>query len=154
MTPDPTGSAVLRGIHHLKFAVSDIARGQAFYEAALGAVRLGALDHRRPDGALFAIIMRVPGLGTMLELRLNPAQATAQAGFDPVTLAVDGLADLERWAAHLDKAGLRRSAILVGLVGWVLVTEDPDGRRIRFYTAETHGPEIAMTYDEAWLGPM
>lgn len=154
MTPDPTGGVVLRGVHHLKFPVADLGRGQAFYEAALGAVRLDALDHRRPDGSLFAIILRVPGLGTMLELRLNPAQAMAQAGFDPVTLAVDSRADLERWAAHLDRAGIRHSAILVGAVGWVLVTEDPDDRRLRFYTAETHGPEIAMTYDEAWLGPM
>lgn len=148
------GGPTIAGVHHLKFPVADLTRGQAFYEAALGAFRLAQLDHRRPDGSLFAIIMRVPGLGAMLELRLNAGQARAQAGFDPVTLSVDKRADLDLWTAHLDRVGIARSPILVGLVGWVLVIEDPDGRRLRFYTTETHGPELPMTYDERWLGPM
>src|ERR1700678_1290969 len=73
----------LAGIHHIKFPVSDLARSQRFYEMALNAKRVHQFDHRRPgDGTLFGIVMDIPGLGTFLELRLNPHQAAAQAGFD------------------------------------------------------------------------
>ena len=145
----------ISGIHHLKFAVGDLACSQAFYESAMMAKRIAALDHARPDtGQLFGIILEVPGLGTLLELRLNANQASAQGGFDPVTLAVQKQADLNRWVDHLDRVGIEHSPILAGLIGWVLVIKDPEGRFIRFYTLETHGPEVPMTYDERWLGPL
>lgn len=151
----PPSAPRLAGIHHLKFAVADLARSQRFYEIALNAARIARFDHLRPDdGRLFGIVMDVPGLGTFLELRLNPLQAAAQAGFDPITFAVDGRRDLEAWAAHLDGLMIAHSPILAGLVGWTLVLEDPDGRRIKYYTIETHGPEIPLTYDERWLGSM
>jgi catechol 2,3-dioxygenase-like lactoylglutathione lyase family enzyme len=145
----------LAGIHHIKFPVSDLARSQRFYEMALNAKRVHQFDHHRPgDGTLFGIVMDIPGLGTFLELRLNLQQAVAQAGFDPITLAVEGRRDLEVWAAHLDGFAIAHSAVLTGLAGWTMVTEDPDGLRIKYYTIETHGPEIPITYDERWLGPM
>jgi catechol 2,3-dioxygenase-like lactoylglutathione lyase family enzyme len=145
----------LAGIHHIKFPVSDLARSQRFYEMALSAKRVHQFDHRRPgDGTLFGIVMDIPGLGTFLELRLNPQQAAAQAGFDPITLAVEGRRDLDVWATHLDGFAIAHSPVLAGLAGWTMVTEDPDGLRIKYYTMETHGPEIPITWDERWLGPM
>lgn len=138
------------GIHHLKFLVSDVDRSLAFYEAAFGAKRIAEFDHRR-NGALFGVILAFPGIGTLLELRLDPAGAQSQKGFDPITLTVGGVADLEKWKAHFQAKGLLHSPILVGLVGWLVAVEDPDGRRIRLYTNQTHGPELAPSWDSPWV---
>ena len=146
-----SGAPVVLGIHHLKFLVSDLDKSTAFYEAAFGARRLTAHDHRRPDGILFAVILEFPGLGTQLELRLDPAGAPSQKGLDPMTLTVDGAADLERWLAHFQAKKLQHSPVLIGLVGWLLVVEDPDGRRIRLYTRQTHGPELKPSWDSPWI---
>jgi catechol 2,3-dioxygenase-like lactoylglutathione lyase family enzyme len=143
----------LAGLHHLKFAVSDLDASLAFYEAALGARRIAAFDHRRHDGTVYAVILDVPGLGTYLELRQDRDAAAAQAGFDPVTFAVRTRSDLDLWASHLDRRGIEHSPTLTGLLGWLLVFDDPDGRRLRFYTREVHGPELAPSRDERWLGP-
>jgi catechol 2,3-dioxygenase-like lactoylglutathione lyase family enzyme len=143
----------LAGLHHLKFAVSDLDASLVFYESALGARRVAAFDHRRGDGTVFAIVLDVPGMGTYLELRLDPDAAAAQAGFDPVTLAVRARADLDLWAIHLDARGIEHSPILTGLLGWLLAFDDPDGRRLHLYTIETHGPELKPSFDERWLRP-
>lgn len=139
------------GIHHLKFAVSDLDRSLSFYTRILGASRLPKLDHVNAGGQLYAIIMEVPGLGTPLELRLNSEHAAKQKGFDPVTLNVEGRADLQSWVQHLDAERVAHSPILTALVGWLVAFEDPDGRRIRFYTKERHGPEFTPSTDARWL---
>jgi catechol 2,3-dioxygenase-like lactoylglutathione lyase family enzyme len=141
----------IAGIHHLKFAVSDMDRSLSFYGRVLGARRLPKLDHVNAGGQLYAIILEVPNLGTPLELRLNADHAATQKGFDPVTLAVEGRADLQRWVEHLDTEQVVHSPILTALVGWLLAFEDPDGRRIRLYTKERHGPELTPSTDARWL---
>ena len=142
----------LEGLHHVKLPVGDLDRSLQFYERVLGAERLEEADHRRSvDGALYAYILRVPGLGSFLELRLNPGQAARQRGFDPLTLAVRDLGALERWRKHLEGAGVRHSSVLVAIQAWVVVFEDPDGHRLRLYTLEKHGPEIRPDEDDPWL---
>jgi len=139
------------GIHHLKFPVSDLDRSLAFYGRILGASRLPKLDHVNAGGQLYAVILEVPNLGTPLELRLNAEQAAKQKGFDPITLAVEARADLQKWMEHLDTEEVVHSPILTALVGWLLAFEDPDGRRIRLYTNERHGPELTPSTDARWL---
>jgi catechol 2,3-dioxygenase-like lactoylglutathione lyase family enzyme len=81
----PTRPA-LAGIHHVKLPVADLQRSLRFYEVVLGAERIPEADHHREsDGALYGLILRVPGLGALLELRLNPDAAARQRGFDPFT---------------------------------------------------------------------
>ena len=143
--------AALHGIHHLKFAASDLERSLAFYERALGGRRIAEWDHVREDGTRYAIILEVPGLGTRLELRLDPAQAAAQRGFDPVTIAVQDRAALATWAGYLDEVEIEHSPILAAIQAWLIVLADPDGRRLRLYTLETHGPEIAPDADSPWI---
>jgi catechol 2,3-dioxygenase-like lactoylglutathione lyase family enzyme len=139
------------GIHHLKFPVSDLERSCEFYSRVLGARRLEHLDHYDANKQLYAIILEVPNLGTHLELRLNAPQAMHGKGFDPVTLKVEGRADLHKWIDHLQVERVAHSPLLTAYVGWLVAFEDPDGRRIRLYTNERHGPELTPSTDAVWL---
>jgi catechol 2,3-dioxygenase-like lactoylglutathione lyase family enzyme len=141
----------LRGIHDLKFAVSDLDESLRFYERALGGKRMPELDHTRDDGTRFAVVVEVPGLGTVLQLRLDPERAARQAMFDSLAVAVDDRAALERWDAALTQLGVLHSPILDAVRGWLIVIQDPDGNRIRLYTLESHGPEVKPATDSPWL---
>lgn len=141
----------LKGIHHLKMPVSNLATSLDFYERALGARRIAEADHRRGDGSLFAYILAVPGLDTKLELRLHPQRAKSHAGFDPVTIAVEDRAVLDRWIDYLDQAGVRHSPVITSIQAWIIVIEDPDGNRVRLYTLETHGPELQPDFGSEWI---
>ena len=107
----------LRGIHDLKFAVSDLHESLRFYERALGAKHVLKLDHTRDDGTRFAAVVEVTGLGTLLQLRLDPECAARQAMFDPLAIAVDDRAALERWDAALTALGVLHSPILAACAG-------------------------------------
>jgi catechol 2,3-dioxygenase-like lactoylglutathione lyase family enzyme len=107
----------IQGIHHLKFPVRDLDRSLGFYERALGARRVAAWDHVHKDGTRYAVILEVPGLGTHLELRLDPGAAERQRGFDPVTIAVEDRNALRAWADHLDAAGIPHSPALTAIQG-------------------------------------
>jgi catechol 2,3-dioxygenase-like lactoylglutathione lyase family enzyme len=142
----------IAGIHHLKFNVSDLERSLDFYVTTLGARRIPEFDHRDPNGALYATILDVENLGTHLELRASPERAAREAGLDPVTLAVGTHQDLLDWHDFLKARGIPHSPVFTGAVGWLLVVEDPDGRRIRFYTLETHPWTTDVSSDSYWLG--
>jgi catechol 2,3-dioxygenase-like lactoylglutathione lyase family enzyme len=141
----------LRGIHNLKFAVSDLDVSLRFYERALGAKHVPELDHMRDDGTRFAAVIEVPGLGTVLQLRLDPERAARQAMFDSLAIAVDDRAALGRWDAALTQLGVLHSPILDAVSGWLIVIQDPDGNRIRLYTLESHGPEVKPATNSPWL---
>jgi catechol 2,3-dioxygenase-like lactoylglutathione lyase family enzyme len=117
----------LRGIHDLKFAVSDLDESLRFYERALDAKHLPELDHVRDDGTRFAAVVEVPGLGTVLQLRLDPERAARQAMFDPLAIAVDDRPALGRWDAALTELAVLHSPILEAVSGWLIVIQDPDG---------------------------
>jgi quinol monooxygenase YgiN/catechol 2,3-dioxygenase-like lactoylglutathione lyase family enzyme len=152
MTSAP-GSPTHGGIHHVKLPVTDLERSAAWYATVLGAHRLSQLDHRRPDGTLFAVILDVPGLVGRLELRLDPATAKALNGYDFLTLAIENRSSVDDWIARLDTLGVEHSPPIVALVGWLLVVADPDGLRLRFYTTEPHGlGESAVEFESPWLG--
>lgn len=142
----------IAGIHHLKFAVADLQRSLQFYESVFGVKRLIPLDHHREGGELYAMIVDFPNLGAPLELRLDPVAASAQKGFDPVTLSVQSNHELYQWCTRLDELGVPHSPVLNGVVGQLLAIEDPDGRRLRLYSLETNGTGIKPSMDARWLG--
>ncbi len=151
MTADAALPA-LAGIHHVKMPVSDLDRSLDFYARVFGARRIPEADHRRADtGALYAYICDVPGLGTKLELRLNPEHAERQRGFDPFTIAVADRAMLGRWSQHLDALAIAHSGEIAAIQAWLIVFDDPDAHRLRLYTLETHGPELKPDEDNPWL---
>lgn len=141
----------LRGIHHVKLAVSDLPAALDFYERALGARRILQADHRDAAGELYAHILEIPGLGTLLELRLNPEQAARHRRFDSLTIAVDDRQALSQWSSHLETQQIRHSPVLVAIQAWLIVLEDPDQNRLRLYTLETHGPDLRPAADSPWL---
>ena len=122
-----------------------------FYEELFRAERIPALDHKHPDGSIYAHILEVPGLGTRIELRLNATQADQQREFDPVTIAVDDRQALEEWSKRLDELQIDHSGTIVSIEAWLLVFHDPDQRRLRFYTLESHGPEVRPEPDNPWV---
>jgi catechol 2,3-dioxygenase-like lactoylglutathione lyase family enzyme len=147
-TPTPS----LMGIHHIKFAVSDLDRSLHFYEAFLGAKRIPQADHRRTDdGSLYAYILEVPGLGCKLELRLNPKQAEKHRLFDALTIAVRDRQALEAWHAVLTEKNIHHSPIITAVQGWLIVVDDPDQNRVRLYTLERHGSELKPDEENEWL---
>ena len=149
MTPAPPP---IKGIHHIKFAVSDLDVSLRFYEHLFGAKRIAEADHRREiDGILYAYILEVPGLGCLLELRLNAGQANKHRLFDPVTIAVEDHAALEAWMVFLDGAEIAHSPILAAIQAWLIVVEDPDQNRLRLYTLERHGRDLKPDENNAWL---
>ena len=54
-----------------------------WYERVLGASRIARLDHRDGAGRLFAAVLDVPGLGTLLQLRSDIDTGTDVRGFPP-----------------------------------------------------------------------
>ena len=142
----------ISGIHHVKLPVTDLARSLTFYNDLLAATPIPELDHRHKEtGQLYAHICDVPGLGTRLELRLNPEQAEKQRRFDPITIAVSDRVMLRRWSARLDELGIVHSGVIVAIQAWLVTFDDPDGHRLRFYTLETHGPELPPDENNEWL---
>jgi catechol 2,3-dioxygenase-like lactoylglutathione lyase family enzyme len=141
----------LVGIHHIKFAVSDLERSLHFYESLLGGKRIPEADHRRTnDGSLYAYILEVPGLTCPLELELNPAQAKKHRLFEALAIAVKDRQALRAWENFLAAKNIRHSPILPGVQGWLIVVEDPDQNRVGLYTLEKHGPELKADDANEW----
>ncbi len=146
------GNPTLHGLHHLKLPVADLARSLDFYQRVFGARRIPEADHRRDeDGALYAYILHIPGLGTMLELRLNPDRAARHSGFNSIVLSVPDRSALIQWIAHLDAEGVAHSPVITAIQAWLVVLDDPDGHRLRLYTDEQHGRELKSDDGNAWL---
>ncbi len=152
MTDNGPQPPPLQGIHHLKLPVSDLDTSLTFYERAFGARRIPEADHRHAsDGSLYAYILAVPGLGTALELRLDPERAERHRLFDPVTIAVRDRATLAAWDEYLTGQGIVHSEVITAIQAWLIVVPDPDGHRLRLYTLETHGPELTPDEDNPWV---
>jgi catechol-2,3-dioxygenase len=135
----------------LKFAVSDCDKSLDFYEKVFGAERIPQADHKDADGNIYAYICRVDGLGTLLDLRLLPSHARAAARMDTISLGVQSRTNLEAWVKHLDAVGARHSGIIATRLSFCVVIEDPDGRFIKLFAREGHGPEIPGDMQNPWL---
>ena len=119
----PTPPRIL-GVHHIKFAVSNLDVSLAWYERVIGAKRIPELDHISRFGTRFAAVCRVEAWSNLfLELRQSPAQAAKDRGWDPITLSVQGREDLVQWTEWLDRWQTVRSPLLTGVRGWLLVFE-------------------------------
>lgn len=68
-----------------------------------------------------------------------------------MTIAVDDCTALEAWGKHLDELHIEHSPVLTAIQAWLIVFDDPDGRRLRLYTLSTHCPKLKPDEDSPWL---
>jgi len=90
------------GVHHVTIPVTDLSASIAWYTTCLAAKHVTRFDHHDQVGAVFAVILQLPGHGPQVQLRTDPAVAGAVAGYTPVTFGVVDRAELDRWVVHLD----------------------------------------------------
>lgn len=132
----------LAGVHHVKIPVTDLGRSLDWYRRVFGLRPTMAFPDA--DGVVRGFAGEIPGLGpAIVAFRVNPAAAEGCRGFDPVSFAVDGQDDLERWVEHLDGVGVKHSPIVEASVGWLLVFDDPDGITLHLYTWAEHGIDVS-----------
>lgn len=129
------------GVHHVSLPVTDLAASIRWYETCLAAERVIPFDHHDKSGAVFAVVLRLPGHGPMVELRVEPAVAAAIPGFMPVAFAVRDPEELGRWIDHFEAHGIAHSPKTTRRVGESVDVESPDGLVLRFYTDPVGGFE-------------
>jgi hypothetical protein len=63
-----------------------------------------------------------------------------------------GPKELGDWGRWFDSKGVKRSKVFMGIKGWVIGCEDPDGKIVRLYCDEEHEWTDHPDRDEYWLG--
>jgi len=130
----------LAGIHHVKFAVSDIERSVAWYERVFGFKV--TMEFKDEQGIVRGSVGQLAGLDrTLLAFRENKELSEAVTGFDPVSFAVEDRADVEAWVAHLDEQGVENSGLRIAAIGYIVFFHDPDGIKLHVYSYSTPRPD-------------
>ena len=130
----------LAGIHHVKFAVSDIERSVAWYERVFGFKV--TMEFKDDQGIVRGSVGQLAGLDrTLLAFRENKELSEAVTGFDPVSFAVEDRADVEAWVAHLDEQGVENSGLRIAAIGYIVFFHDPDGIKLHVYSFSTPRPD-------------
>jgi catechol 2,3-dioxygenase-like lactoylglutathione lyase family enzyme len=127
----PFQAGPLRGIHHVRIPVTDLARSFAFYSEVLGYER--EFDFPGEDGPS-GWAMRHPDGGPNIVLWHDPELAVASAGFPWFSIGLPSArvaADLE---AELNRRGIAHGGVQPAFVDVKLpFVHDPDGHLIGFY---------------------
>jgi catechol 2,3-dioxygenase-like lactoylglutathione lyase family enzyme len=124
----------LSGVHHVKFAVSDLDAAVSWYERVLRAERQPRLDHHDDAGDRFAVMLALPGAEVLVQLRHTAGLEAASTGEDAVIFGVADRAELQRWVEHLDAEGIEHSAVSTAMAGFSMTLTTPDGGALRLYT--------------------
>jgi catechol 2,3-dioxygenase-like lactoylglutathione lyase family enzyme len=143
----------LRGINHLKLPVFSLQKTYDFYTKVLPFKPLPQYNHFTPEHKLFAQMFMHESTKLIVEVRYDPVTAEKQRGWDPITWGVGNRQDLEDWTTWFKAKGVPHSKIFVGIKGWVMAAEDPDGKIVRLYVEdEEHEWTDHPDQDEYWLG--
>ncbi len=124
----------LAGLHHLTLPVMELEVSCAWYAQALGASRVARFDHHDSSGRLVAVVLEVPGLGTLLQLRCDVDPGLDVRGFPPITFQVDDPAHLRAWIGYFDAVGVEHSPVEQRNVGTSVSITSPDRTLLRFQT--------------------
>ncbi|WP_399345172.1 VOC family protein [Umezawaea sp. Da 62-37] len=105
----------------------------------LGARHVDRFDHHDASGALFGIVLELPGFPGMIELRIAEEGYPVRSGYDPVTFEVPDDAALEAWFEHLRAAHVTHTPIKQRRTGRSIEVDGPDGIVVRLFTAPIGG---------------
>ena len=122
----------IRGIHHVKIPVMNLATSRAFYEQLFDLDVL--LEFPDSDGVARGVAYRSLG-GVSLALREDRDRAAALAGYDLVAFAVADAAAVDAWVCYLDAMRITNSGRVEGSMGTVVGFDDPDQLKIVLYSA-------------------
>jgi len=130
----------LGGIHHVKLAVSDIQRSVSWYERVFGFKV--TMEFKDDEGIVRGSVGQLAGLDkTLLAFRENRELSESLSGFDPVSFAVQGKAEVESWVAHLNEQGVENSGLRIAAIGYIVFFHDPDGIKLHVYSFDTPNPD-------------
>lgn len=123
--------AFVKGVHGIRYQVTDVARAAAFYAQHLGF----ALEHQQLPAfasvSLGGAQMLLSGPGASGSRPMPNGERQAPGGWNRVVLKV---ADLPALIAELKQAGLRfRNEMETGPGGRQIQIEDPDGNPIELF---------------------
>lgn len=150
----PNGPRSFTGVHHLKLPSKNILKTQEFYTKILHFTPVPNYSHYNLENKLFAVMFRHEPTNLLVEARYEPECSEAEKGWDPIVWGVGTRKDLEEWGTWFDFNNVKRSQIMIGMKGWYMAAEDPDGRQVRLYVEdEDHEWENNPTQDSYWLRP-
>jgi len=128
----------LAGIHHVKFAVSDIERSVAWYERVFG-FKVHDGVQGRPRASSVARWASWPAWTG----RFSPSARTRSCprpspAFDPVSFAVEDRADVEALGRPTSTSrASRNSGLRIAAIGYIVFFHDPDGIKLHVYSYST-----------------
>ena len=135
MTPDHERATVpaLRAIHHVGLTVSDLEASEAWYGRVLGMTRLFVERHYGGTGEV-VVLYRPDAPEFTMGLDKHDGNQGEQfderrTGLDHVAFRVADRAELDAWAAHLERQGVPHAGITERSEPFpyaVLVFRDPD----------------------------
>ena len=135
------GAPALGRIHHVGLTVSDLEASEVWYGQVLGLERVGRETHHRGSG--YTVLLHRPGGDLDIGLDHHPAHEGERfeehrTGLDHVSIHVSEQADLDLWAAHLDKLKVPRGEITQVTKPFpyaTLVFRDPDNIQLELIWA-------------------
>lgn len=131
----------LAGVKVLKLPTTELRESVRWYRRVFGAEPVLEFPDIE-DGVIRGVALELPDADCGIALREAPEQAAGVRGFNLAVWSVEGLSDIEAWAAHLDKLGIPHSPTITATQGWMLIFSDPDGIEHHLYTRERHGLDM------------
>ncbi len=139
------------GVSHIELTVRDADRSAAWYERVLGLELLGEFsDFATPGVAAKAVQVMHMATGLNIGLIQHDAGEDREfsefrVGLDHLALAVESRDELQNWVDHLDRCGVRHSAIRDMPYGSLLAFRDPDNIQLELI-ASTFSAEFAADF--------
>jgi glyoxylase I family protein len=123
------------GIAHVAVTVNDLEKSTRWYSALFDASPV--LDEDEETGGFHHTVFALGG-GQLFGLHTHPHGAAGRfderrAGMDHVSFACNDRAELQAWAARLNKLGVMHGGIVDAHYGSGLSFRDPDGIALEFF---------------------
>ncbi len=124
----------LSGLGHVALTVSDLSISVPWYQDVFGEPPVLDEDTGPFRHVVFALGNTLFGLHTFPEGQITDVPFTPRrVGLDHVSFACADRAELVRWAANLDRLGVRHGGVMDAGYGSGLSFKDPDGLPLEIF---------------------